>query len=178
MTDKWRDLETGPDAPRIIHAVIENPKRNENKYEYDVDIGELVLDRVLHTAVHYPGDYGFVPRTYDEDGDPADVLVLVTNPTFPGCIMKVRPIGIMGMLDTGKRDDKILAVPLNDPRYQGYKDIDDVPDHILDEISHMFQVYKELEGDKEVETLGWSGREEAKRSIIHAQQLYEEMFLD
>src|SRR6056297_2327000 len=176
MKDKWRDLETGPDSPRIVHAVIENPRRSENKYEYDIEKGEIVLDRVLHTAVHYPGDYGFVPRTYDEDGDPADILVLVTNPNFPGCIMEARPIGILGMLDTGERDDKILAVPLNDPRYEGYKDIDYVPDHILDEISHMFEVYKELEGGKEVETLGWSGREEAKRSTEKAQRLYESKF--
>ena len=177
MKDKWRDLETGPDSPRIVNAVIENPRRTENKYEYDVEKGEIVLDRVLHTAVHYPGDYGFLPRTFDEDGDPTDILVLVTNPTFPGCIMEARPIGILEMLDAGKRDDKILAVPLKDPRYQGYKDIDDVPDHNLDEISHMFEVYKEFEkGEKAVETLGCYGKVEAKRSIMEGQETYREKF--
>ncbi|MBS3825029.1 inorganic diphosphatase [Candidatus Bipolaricaulota bacterium] len=176
MADKWRDIKTGPDSPRVVNAVIENPRRSKNKYEYDVDKGEIVLDRVLHTAVHYPGDYGFLPRTYDEDGDPTDILVLVTNPTFPGCIMETRPLGILEMLDTGQRDDKILAVPLNDPRYEGYKDIDDVPDHILEEIAHMFEVYKALEGEKVVETLGWSGREVAKKAIVHAQESYKEKF--
>mgnify|MGYP006289982925 CR=1 FL=1 len=134
---------------------------------------------MLHTAVHYPGDYGFLPRTYDEDGDPTDILVLVTNPTFPGCIMEARPIGILEMLDAGKRDDKILAVPLMDPRYQGYKDINDVPDHILDEIAHMFEVYKELErGEKVVETLGWYGKEEAKQSILKANKTYRKKFVE
>lgn len=176
MTDKWRDLKTGPDSPRVVNAVIENPRRSKNKYEYDVDKGEIVLDRVLHTAVHYPGDYGFLPRTYDEDGDPTDILVLVTNPTFPGCIMEARPLGLLQMLDTGQRDDKILGVPLNDPRYEGYRDIDDVPTHILEEISHMFEVYKALEGEKVVETQGWSGRETAKEAIVEAQKSYTEKF--
>lgn len=130
---------------------------------------------MLHTAVHYPGDYGFLPRTFDEDGDPTDILVLVTNPTFPGCIMEARPLGILEMLDTGQRDDKILAVPLHDPRYEGYKDIDDVPDHILEEIAQ-FEVYKALEGEKVVETLGWSGREEGKKTIVKAQKSYQEKF--
>ncbi|MFW6421853.1 MAG: inorganic diphosphatase, partial [Candidatus Bipolaricaulota bacterium] len=101
------------------------------------------------------------------------ILVLVTNPTFPGCILEARPIAILEMLDTGQRDDKIVAVPVKDPRYQGYRDIDDVPGHILDEIAHMFEVYKELEGDKEVETLGWSGRETAKDSILQACQAFK-----
>ncbi|MBS3766332.1 inorganic diphosphatase [Candidatus Bipolaricaulota bacterium] len=177
MTDKWRDMETGPDSPRVVNAVIENPRRSKNKYEYDVDKGEIVLDRVLHTAVHYPGDYGFLPRTYDEDGDPTDILVLVTNPTFPGCIMEARPLGILKMLDTGQRDDKILGVPLNDPRYEGYRDIDDVPAHILEEISHMFEVYKALEGEKVVETQGWSGREAAKEAIVEAEKSYMKKFV-
>ena len=176
--DKWRDLVSGPDVPRIVYAVIENPQRTENKYEYDVDKQSIVLDRVLHTAVHYPGDYGFIPRTYDEDEDPLDIMVLVTNPTFPGCILAARPIGLLKMFDTGQRDDKILAVPLNDPRYEEYKDIDDVPAHVLDEISHMFEVYKGLEGGKQVETQGWSGREAAKKSILNAMELYEEKCLD
>lgn len=176
--DKWRELETGPDVPRIVYAVIENPQRTENKYEYDVEKRAIVLDRVLHTAVHYPGDYGFIPQTFDEDEDPLDIMVLVTNLTFPGCIMAARPIGLLKMFDTGQRDDKILAVPLRDPRYEEYLDLDDVPSHILDEISHMFEVYKGLEGGKKVKTAGWTGREAAKQSIMESKQLYKRKFLD
>ncbi len=169
--DFLRDLETGPESPNVVYAVIESPKGTENKYEYDVGKKAIVLDRVLYSAVHFPGDYGFLPRTLDEDGDPLDILVLVTSPTFPGCIMSARPVGLLRMLDGDKRDDKVLAVPTGDPRYADYRDLDNLPQHILKEIAYLFETYKVLEG-KAVKVLGWEKAEAAKKVIKHCQELY------
>ena len=169
--DFLRDLETGPDAPDVVYAVIESPKGTENKYEYDVKKKAIVLDRVLYSAVHFPGDYGFLPRTLDEDGDPLDILVLVTSPTFPGCILTARPVGLLRMLDGAKRDDKVLAVPTSDPRYAESRDLSDLPEHILKEIAYLFETYKVLEG-KEVKVLGWENAQAAKKIIKHCQDLY------
>ena len=170
--DFLRDLETGPKAPDVVYAVVESPKGTENKYEYDVEKKAIVLDRVLYSAVHFPGDYGFLPRTLDEDGDPLDILVLVSNPTFPGCIMTARPVGLLQMLDGDKRDDKILAVPTGDPRYAEYHDLDDLPEHILKEIAYLFETYKVLEG-KKVRIIGWENAASAKAIIKHCQGLYQ-----
>jgi inorganic pyrophosphatase len=170
--DLLRDLETGPDPLNVVYAVIESPKGTENKYEYDVKKKAIVLDRVLYSAVHFPGDYGFLPRTLDEDGDPLDILVLVTSPTFPGCIMPARPLGLLRMVDGTKRDDKILAVPIGDPRYAEYYDLDNLPEHILKEIAYLFETYKVLEG-KHVEVQGWDGSEAAKKIIAQCQELYK-----
>lgn len=169
--DFLRDLETGPESPDIVYAVIESPKGTENKYEYDVKKKAIVLDRVLYSAVHFPGDYGFLPRTLDEDGDPLDILVLVTSPTFPGCILTARPVGLLRMLDGTKRDDKILAVPTSDPRYAESRDLNNLPEHILKEIAYLFETYKVLEG-KEVKILGWENAQAAKEVIKHCQKLY------
>jgi len=171
--DFWRDLETGPSPPDVVYAVIESPKGTENKYEYDVKKNTIVLDRVLYSPVHYPGDYGFLPRTLDEDGDPLDILVLVTAPTFPGCVMTARPVGLLRMLDGNKSDDKILAVPTGDPRYADWKDLDALPEHILKEIAYLFETYKVLEG-KRVEVLGWEKSEAAKKVILRCQELYKQ----
>ena len=171
--DFLRDLETGPDPPDVVYAVIESPKGTENKYEYDAKRKVMVLDRVLHSAVHFPGDYGFLPRTLDEDGDPLDVLVLVTAPTFSGCVMTVRPVGLLRMLDGDKSDDKILAVPTSDPRYAEYHDLDNLPQHILKEIAYLFETYKVLEG-KHIQVLGWEKPEAAKKVIQHCQELYKQ----
>jgi len=171
--DYLRDIETGPKPPDIVYAVIESPKGTENKYEYDVVKKAIVLDRVLYSAVHFPGDYGFIPRTVDEDGDPLDILVLVTNPTFPGCILSTRPVGLLRMLDGDKQDDKILAVPTTDPRFNDYHNIDDIPDHGLKEIAYLFETYKGLEG-KQVKILGWSNAEEAKAMITRCQKSFRE----
>ena len=162
--DYLRDLESGPTPPEIVYAVVESPKGTANKYEYDVNKNAIVLDRVLYSAVHFPGDYGFIPRTLDEDGDPLDILVLVTNPTFPGCIVPARPVGLLKMLDREKRDDKILAVPTCDPRQKEYNDLQDLPEHTLKEIAYLFQTYKVLEG-KQVEILGWDSANAAKTII-------------
>ena len=171
--DFLNDLETGPESPRVVYAIIESPKGTENKYEWDAKKKAIVLDRVLYSAVHFPGDYGFLPRTLDEDGDPLDILVLVTSPTFPGCIMSARPVGLLRMLDGEKRDDKVLAVPTGDPRYADYSDLSDLPEHILKEIAYLFETYKALEG-KQVRVLGWEGAESARHVIEHCQQLYRQ----
>jgi inorganic pyrophosphatase len=176
MPNLFEDLQTGPNPPETIHAVVECLKGERNKYEYDKDIPGVVLDRVLHSNVHYPGDYGFIPQSYYDDGDPFDVLVLVEDQTFPGCVIEVRPIALMRMDDDGEQDDKVLAVPEEDPRYDHYEDLADVPQQTLDEIAEFFETYKNLEPDKEVETLGWEDRQAAHDAIEHAQDLYEAEF--
>ena len=118
----WHDVDIGPAVPNIIHAVVEIPRGSRNKYELHKETGAIKLDRVLYSAVHYPGDYGLIPQTYYDDGDPLDVLVMTNSPTFPGCIVEVRPIGIFRMLDKGEMDDKILAVLNADPFFADYHD--------------------------------------------------------
>lgn len=172
--DFWRDLSTGPSAPDEVFAVIECPRGTENKYEYDRSNHIFILDRVLYSAVHYPGDYGFIPQTYDEDGDPLDVLVLVTNPTFPGCVLKVRPIGILRMNDQGLQDDKVLAVPIGDPRFNGYRSISNPPAHILREIAYLFETYKGPE-NKEVKVQGWEDVDVARKTIRKCMQRFLEL---
>ena len=173
MIDYWRDLETGPNSPEEVYAVVENPKGTENKYEYDVEKKTIVLDRVLYSAMHYPGEYGFIPRTLDDDGDPLDVLVLVTRATFPGCVITVRPIGLLRMLDGNVRDDKILAVPVTDIRYAKVESLKDAQEHALKEIAHLFETYKVLEG-KTTRVLGWSDVDDAKATIQRSQELYKQ----
>jgi inorganic pyrophosphatase len=165
------DLDPGPDPPGRVHAYIEIPRGERNKYEVDKDTGVLRYDRLLHSAVHYPGDYGFIPRTLAEDGDAIDILVLITSPTVPGCLIEVRPLGMFEMRDEKGRDVKVLAVPFADPFMQGYEELEDVPRHTLREIDHFFAVYKELEG-KETETGGWHGRSAAFAAIRAAIDAY------
>lgn len=169
----WTELTSGPNVPEILYAVIEIPKGSRNKYEYDKDMESFALDRVLYSSVSYPADYGFIPQTIYDDGDPMDILVLMDQPTFPGCIIESRPIGIMGMIDGGDKDYKILAVPKNDPKYENIKDIEDVPHHLLDEIAEFFRTYKNLEG-KEVEILSWENAEVAKKEAIRSIDMYNQ----
>lgn len=138
--DMYR-LPVGQDAPRIVNAVIEIPGNTRNKVEYDPELGVFCIDRVLYSPVRYPGDYGFIPGTLSPDGDALDVLVLVTEPTFTGCVMSVRPIGMLEMTDEAGTDEKILAVPENDPRYQEIHDLGDLPHHIAKEIEYFFNIY-------------------------------------
>ncbi len=176
MVNLWEELETGPNPPEEIYAVVECLKGERNKYEYDKDVPGVVLDRVLHSNVHYPSDYGFIPQSYYDDEDPFDVLVLVEDQTFPGCVIEARPVALMGMDDDGEQDDKVIAVPTEDPRYDHIEDLTDVPQQTLDEIEEFFATYKNLEEGKEVETLGWEDREAAYAAIEHAQDLYQEHF--
>lgn len=172
----WSELEPGSDVPDVVNAVIEVPKGSRNKYEYDKENEAFFLDRVLYSPVVYPADYGFIPKSTYFDGDPMDILVLMEQPTFPGCIIKARPIGIMGMIDGGDKDYKILGVPLDDPRFFDVNDISDVPKHLLDEIEHFFSVYKQLEG-KEVEVLGWEDAKAAKEELKLSLEMYVEEYL-
>jgi len=176
MVNLWEDLETGPNPPEEFYAIVECLKGERNKYEYHKDIPGVVLDRVLHSNVHYPSDYGFIPQSYYDDGDPFDVLVLVKDQTFPGCVIEARPVGMMKMDDDGKKDDKVIAVPVEDPRYDHIEDVDDVPEQRKREISEFFETYKNLEEGKQTETLGWVDKQEAMDAIEHAMELYEENF--
>jgi len=176
MVNLWEGLETGPNPPEEIYAVVECLKGERNKYEYDKDIPGVVLDRVLHSTVHYPSDYGFIPRSYYDDGDPFDVLVLVEDQTFPGCVIEARPVAMMKMDDDGEKDDKVIAVPVEDPRFDHLRDVKDIPQQRKDEISEFFETYKNLEAGKETETLGWEDRHAAMDAVEHSQQLYRENF--
>ncbi len=176
MIHPWKDLAPGKNPPEVVTAVIEIPQGARNKYELDKDSGLFRLDRVLYSAVHYPGDYGLIPRTLHEDGDPLDVLVMIKEPTFVGCLIDVRPVGVLKMLDKGEPDDKILAVPCDDPAHGEYFDIADLPQHYLREIEHFFQIYKDLEG-KRVEIIGWEKSESAMRVIDESIVRYAEQYL-
>ena len=176
MANLWADLAAGPDPPETIHVVVECLKGERNKYEYDKDVPGVVLDRVLHSNVHYPSDYGFIPRTWYDDDDPLDALVLVEDATFPGCIIEARPVAFMRMLDDGEADDKVVAVPTEDPRYDHVEDVHDVPDQLKAEIAEFFATYKNLEAGKEVETRGWEGADVALDAIEHGRSLYAEQF--
>jgi inorganic pyrophosphatase len=171
----WHELPPGPDVPDVVYTIVEIPKGSRNKYEYHKQAGVLKLDRVLYSSLYYPGDYGLVPRTYYEDGDPLDILVMINEPTFPGCIIEARPIGLFRMMDRGKPDDKVLAVPDGDPLYKDYHDLNDIPQHFLAEVAHFFSVYKDLEGVR-VEPGGWENATAAKKQVAHAIQLYASTF--
>ena len=176
MMNLWRDLAPGAHPPEVITAVIEIPQGSRNKYELDKTTGLIKLDRVLYSAVHYPAEYGFIPRTLHDDGDPMDVLVLLKEETFPGCIIDARPIGVLHMVDKGEPDDKILAVPTHDPYSQEYFDIADIPQHLLREVAQFFVSYKELEG-KKVEIVGWGKSEEAMRLIVRSIEQYDSAYV-
>jgi inorganic pyrophosphatase len=169
----WTDLSPGPSVPEVVYAVIEIPKGSRNKYEYDKDMEAFALDRVLYSPFHYPAEYGIIPQTLYDDGDPMDIIVLMDQPTFPGCVIETRPIGIMRMIDDDDNDDKILGVPINDPRCNDITDINDVSKHLLDEIAHFFKEYKYLEG-KVTEVQGWENAEKAFEALEHSIKLYDE----
>jgi inorganic pyrophosphatase len=141
----WHAIDPEMVKPDNFTAVIEIERGSNCKYELDKKTGFLRLDRILHTATHYPANYGFIPRTYADDGDPLDVLVLCSEPIVPMTLVQVYPIGAMRMIDGGKQDDKIIALPFSDPTHHGVKSIDELPPHIFDEIMHFFIVYKQLE---------------------------------
>ncbi|MBR3894414.1 MAG: inorganic diphosphatase [Clostridia bacterium] len=171
----WHDMDPAAIKPTDFNAVIEIPKGSKCKYELDKYTGLLKLDRILYTSTHYPANYGFIPRTYTDDEDPLDVLVLCSEPIYPLTLIRVYPIGVMRMIDSGKMDDKIIAIPFSDPTYLGITSIDELPAHIFDEIMHFFSVYKQLENKQTaVKTLG--GREEAERIIREAIDSYNEKF--
>lgn len=174
MINPWHELEPGIRPPDEMRAVVEIPRGSRNKYELDKDTGMFRLDRVLYSAVHYPGDYGFFPQTYAEDNDPLDALVMVTVSTFPGCVIDVRPIALFRMKDRDEMDEKILCVPAKDPLYEDYLTIGDVPRHFLKEVEHFFSVYKDLEGAR-VTPMGWEDRDAARTVILESMARYQLM---
>lgn len=142
----WHDINPDRITPDEFVAVIEISKGSKKKYELDKETGLIKLDRILYTSTHYPANYGFIPRTYGDDKDPLDVLVLCSEPLEPLTLVKCYPIGVMKMIDNGMGDEKIIAIPYDDPTYNSYSDISDLPSHIFEEIKHFFKVYKDLEG--------------------------------
>jgi inorganic pyrophosphatase len=164
-------LPPGNDALEWINVVVEICEGSNNKYEYDKELGIFKLDRVLYSAVHYPLEYGFIPNTLGSDGDPLDAMVKTTSPTFPGCVIEARPIGVLYMVDQDEEDEKILCVPVDDPRFEGVSDVAGIKAHLLKEIEHFFQTYKQLE-KKAVKTMGWGGAEEARKIIRAAIDRY------
>ncbi len=156
-----------------IDVFVEVPMGSRNKYEFDPIRGVFVLDRMLFSAVRYPGDYGYIPDTLARDGDPLDALVILGEPTFPGCHIRGRVVGMLDMEDEKGPDEKILCVPDSDPRWQHVAELNDVPDHMLDEIAHFFGIYKDLE-QKQVHVHGWHGRQDAMATIDDSAARYEE----
>lgn len=163
------DLPIGPKAPHEFNVVIEIPRFSTNKYEVDPELGVLRLDRVLYSPLFYPWDYGFIPSTRYIDGDPIDALVLISHPTFPGCLVECKPIGVLEMTDEKGPDEKLLCVALKDPRFGNRSSLEDLNPHTINEIKHFFQVYKDLE-DKNVDVVGWHGVEKAI-GIVEAYRL-------
>lgn len=168
----WHDIAADKIKPEDFYAVIEITKGSKNKYELDKATGLMVLDRILYTSTHYPANYGFIPRTYAEDKDPLDVLVLCSEQINQQTLVRCYPIGVISMIDSGATDDKIIAIPFNDPMYNTYKNIDELPTHIYEEMRHFFSVYKSLEGKKTAVDEA-KGREEAIKIIEQSLEDYK-----
>ena len=156
-----------------MNVIIEIPKFSKNKYEIDKETGMIALDRVMHTAQDYPFDYGFVQQTLFDDGDALDVVLVTTYPLAPGILVKARPIGIMDMIDGGERDDKVVAVPVEDPRFEHIQDLGDLPPHFQKEMAHFFETYKKVQ-KKEVSVGDWHGKTEAMAAFEKSRKLYQE----
>lgn len=169
----YLQLPLGDAAPGEINVVVEIPERSRNKYEYDKTLDIFRLDRALHSPIHYPGDYGFAPQTLALDDDPLDVLILTIEPTFAGCLVAARPIGLLKMLDEGKEDDKVLAVPVGEPSFEGIKDYTDMFPHTIRKIQHFFETYKLLEG-KKTSTGGWQDADAARRIVMESHRRFLE----
>ena len=168
----WHDVEIGPESPEIVQVIIEVPKGSKTKYELDKPSGLLKVDRVLFSSVHYPANYGFIPRSYCDDKDPLDALVLGQDPIVPLAIVRAKPIGVMKMLDQGEADDKIIAVHADDPEFSSYNSIHELPPHRLKEVKRFFEDYKILE-NKTVRIEGFFDRDEALKIVREALALYK-----
>lgn len=155
-----------------MNVIIEIPKFSKNKYEIDKETGVIALDRVMHTAQDYPFDYGFVPQTLFDDGDALDVVLVTTYPLAPGILVKARPVAIMEMIDGGERDDKVVAVPSDDPRFDTVKDLSDLNPHFIKEMSHFFETYKKVQ-NKEVSVGAWHGKEKAQEAFERSREMYQ-----
>ena len=168
----WHDVKKERVTPDSFLALIEISKGSKNKYELDKETGKLILDRVLFTSTHYPHNYGFIPLTYADDHDPLDVLVICSEPILPMAFVQCKPLGVMRMKDNGMEDEKIIAVALHDPFYSVYDEIDELPEHVKDEIVHFFTVYKSLEG-KSTFIQTFEGKDAAKKIIKNSLDNYQ-----
>lgn len=175
MSNIWHDISPKRITPEDFICVIEISKGSKKKYELDKETGLIMLDRILYTSTHYPANYGFIPRTYGDDGDPLDVLLICAEPIEPMTLVRAYPIGVIKMIDNGRGDEKIIAIPFNDPNYNQYKSLGELPSHIFDEMKHFFTVYKNLE-NKETAVNEVMGRDEAIRIIADAIDNYIECF--
>lgn len=176
-TNLWHDIPRGKNTPEEFNVIVEIPKLSYNKYEIDKETGLIALDRANYSSAPYPFDYGFVPQTLWEDGDPLDVLLLTTFPLFPGVLVKARPVAIMEMIDSGDSDYKVIAVPIEDKRFDDIKDLGDLNKHMIKEFVHFFETYKALNGKDAVVTInGVKGKKEAIEAFEKSVRLYTEKF--
>ena len=171
----WHDIDSSRIKPEDFMVVIEIPKGSKAKYELDKQTGILKLDRILHTSTHYPANYGFIPRTYADDMDPLDVLVLCSEQIYPMTLIRCYPIGVITMLDNGHNDEKIIAIPYGDPTYNCYTDINQLPSHIFEEIKNFFNIYKNLEG-KQTKVDEFGGPVDAAKIIYKCIDIYNEKY--
>lgn len=169
----WHDI--APGTKDAINVIVEINKGSKNKYEIDKETGMITLDRALYSAQSFPFDYGFIPRTLWDDGDAVDVVLLTTNPLPPGILVRARPVAIMSMVDSGEADDKVLAVPVDDPRWAKVQDLADINAHTVKEIEHFFSTYKQLQ-NKEVKINGFKGKAEAEAAFVRGCELYSQKF--
>lgn len=176
MNNIWHDVSPERIKPDDFLCVIEIPKGSRKKYELDKETGYIILDRVLYTSTHYPANYGFIPRTYGDDNDPLDVLLICAEDLEPLTLVRAYPIGVIAMVDNGHRDEKIIAIPYSDPNYNMYKSIDELPKHLFDEMRHFFAVYKNLE-EKETAVEEVASADAAIKIIDEAILRYNEVFL-
>lgn len=177
MFNAWHSIGQERIGRDDFLAVIEISKGSKKKYELDKQTGMIILDRILYTSTHYPANYGFIPRTYGDDRDPLDVLVLCSEPLEPLTLVRCYPIGVISMMDNGHNDEKIIAIPFNDPTYNGYQELEELPRHIFDEMTHFFSVYKELE-HKQTAVDEVMGRSVARNVIQWAIDSYQRNFRD
>ncbi len=175
MSNIWHDISPKRITPEDFICVVEISKGSKKKYELDKETGYIILDRILYTSTHYPANYGFIPRTYGDDGDPLDVLLICAESLEPMSLVRAYPIGVISMIDNGRNDEKIIAIPYNDPNYNQYKSIDELPPHIFEEMRHFFSVYKSLE-HKETAVNEVSPRDEAVKVISQAIDSYIDNF--
>ncbi len=175
MSNIWHDISPKRINPQDFVCVVEISKGSKKKYELDKETGFIMLDRILYTSTHYPANYGFIPRTYGDDQDPLDVLLLCSESIEPLTLVRAYPIGVISMIDNGRNDEKIIAIPFSDPTYNHYDSIDQLPSHIFEEMGHFFKVYKNLEG-KETAVNEVAGRDVAVKVINDAINNYVENF--
>ncbi len=175
MPHPWHDVPIGDSVPEEFNVIVEIPKGSKVKYELDKETGMLLVDRVLYSSVVYPSNYGFIPRTLGDDNDPLDMLVMMQEPVQPLSILRVKPIGMMPMVDDGENDEKIICVHLDDPEYSTYDHFSDLPNHRIDELQRFFQDYKTLE-NKEVRVGDFLGPGDAKEALAHSRDLYAKQF--